>query len=315
MRPIFIGGCERSGTTLLGAMLGTPAHHLCVPEMQFKFDILHLADQGGAQLYDTVAIIKHLPRRARFRIWELELDATAIPQEVVSSREVIEWLVGLYGQKVDKPEPTLWLDHTPKNIRYAHTLFAAFSDARMLHIVRDGRAVAASVLPLDWGPNVIDSAARFWAERLAYGLAAEVRWPEQVIRVHYEDLVQQPESTLQTLCERLTISYDPDMSQGRGFQVPRYTARQHALVGRAPDPARLHAWRQQLTQRQIEIFENVTGDLLQTVGYTLDFGLSAKKATWKESIVASLQEFYKKEFVNRRRKRQRKRMTISNRSG
>jgi hypothetical protein len=204
----------------------------------------------------------------------------------------------------------MWLDHTPKNVRYAHTLFAAFPDARMVHIVRDGRAVAASILPLDWGPNVIDSAARFWAERLAYGLAAELCWPEKIIRVHYEDLIQHSQSTLKALCEHLTISYDPAMSQGRGFQVPSYTAQQHLLVGKAPDPTRIDAWKQQLTPRQIEIFENLTGDLLKTFGYTTDFGLSARKITWQESITAGLQEFYKKELVNRHRKRQRKKVTL-----
>jgi hypothetical protein len=310
MKPIFIGGCERSGTTLLGAMLGAHARHLCVPEMQFKFDILQLADRNGAQGYNKAALVKALARRSHFRLWELAIDVTTIAQESGSSRELIEWFVRLYGQKVDKPTPMLWLDHTPKNIRYAHTLFAAFPDARMIHIVRDGRAVAASVLPLDWGPNVIDSAARYWAERLAYGLAAEIRWPDKVIRVHYEDLVQRPEATLKILCERLTICYDPAMNQGQGFQVPRYTARQHALVGQAPDSTRVDMWRQQLTPRQIEIFEHVTGDLLQTVGYSLDFGLAARKATWKESLTASLQDLYQREFVNRRRKRQRKRATI-----
>jgi len=73
----------------------------------------------------------------------------------------------------------------------------------------------------------------------------------------------------------------------------------------------VHSWKQQLTSRQIEIFEGVTGDLLETVGYTLAFGLSAKKATRKESIAASIREFYKREFVNRRRYHQRKKATIA----
>lgn len=176
MKPILIGGCERSGTTLLGAMLGAQASHLCVPEMQFKFDILHWADNGGTDRLDTAETVKRLTRRARFRLWELELDGAAMPDESASGREMIEWLIRRYGKKAGKALPEVWIDHTPKNIRHAQTLFTAFPDARMVHIVRDGRAVAASVLlPLDWGPNVIESAARFWAERLAYGLAAELR--------------------------------------------------------------------------------------------------------------------------------------------
>lgn len=310
MTPIFIGGCERSGTTLLGAMLGVPASYLCVPEMQFKFDILQWAANSDTNRLDTSETLKRLTRRARFRLWELELSEASSSQPSLSGREMIEWLVRQYGQQVEKTLPMVWIDHTPKNIRHTQTLFTAFPDARMVHIVRDGRAVAASVLPLDWGPNVIESAARFWAERLAYGLAAELRWPERVVRVRYEDLVQAPEATLRELCGHLSISYDPTMRQGTGFHTPRYTAKQHMLVGKAPDPARIHGWQQQLTARQIEIFENVTTDLLEMLGYTPQFGVSAKKVTWKESFVGSVQELYKKEFVNRRRKRQRKAATI-----
>src|SRR3990172_2016898 len=120
MRPIFIGGCERSWTTLLGAMLGAHPHSLCTPEMQFKFAILRRANKDTGQL-DKAEMVKRLAGRFRFRIWDLELDETTISQESVSSREMIEWLVQLYGKKVDKPRPTVWLDHTPNNIRYAPT--------------------------------------------------------------------------------------------------------------------------------------------------------------------------------------------------
>ncbi|MFL5475589.1 MAG: sulfotransferase, partial [Gemmatimonadales bacterium] len=34
MRPLFIGGCERSGTTMLAAMLGGHSRCLCLPESQ-----------------------------------------------------------------------------------------------------------------------------------------------------------------------------------------------------------------------------------------------------------------------------------------
>jgi hypothetical protein len=48
MKPIFIGGCERSGTTLLGAMLGTHPRYLCVPEMKFKIDVLSSSGEESA---------------------------------------------------------------------------------------------------------------------------------------------------------------------------------------------------------------------------------------------------------------------------
>ena len=259
---------------------------------------------------DKVSSLRTLNKRSSFRIWDLPLNLDTRTHESVSYRECIDWLVTAYGQKVTKPTPAVWIDHTPKNARYAATLFHVFPDARMIHIVRDGRAVAASVLPLDWGPNEIEPAARFWAERLAYGLVAESRWPDKVVRVHYEDLVQTSEPTLQKLCRALDIEYHPAMSQAGGFRVPQYTAQQHALIGQAPDRSRVRGWETQLTPRQVEIFEHTTADLLETLGYTLKFGLHAKKVSRRESLVSSVRELYKKEFANRQRKRKRRKETV-----
>ena len=313
MRPIFIGGCERSGTTLLGAMLGGHPDYLCIPEMLFKFDIPRLSGNGLYSKVDKADIVRKFAKRSRFRIWDLDVDVASLPHELLTCRDLIEWLVTIYGQKVGKPAPVIWVDHTPANSRFAQTLFSLFPDAKLIHLVRDGRAVAASVLPLDWGPNEIDSAARFWAERLAYGLAAESRWPQQVIRVSYEELVQDPQATLQRLCRLLAIDYDPAMSRAAGFRVPRYTAQQHALVGSSPNPERIHAWERQLTPRQIEIFESLAAGLLESLGYVPQFGLHARKMSRAEQAVCGIRELYKKELMNRYRKRRRKQATLPKR--
>jgi hypothetical protein len=289
-------------------MLGGHADCLCVPEMQFKFDILRFSGNSDHSPVDMSDILYRLVGRSRFRIWELDL--ASVPSEKLSCRELIEWIVTAYGQKVDKPAPAVWVDHTPWNIRYAWTLLHLFPEARMIHIVRDGRAVAASVLPLDWGPNEIDCAARFWVEGLAYGLVAESLWPNKVIRIRYEDLVQDPQNTLIKLCETLAISYDPAMSLAAGFKVPKYTAKQHALVGSEPSRARVDAWARQLTSRQIEIFESITSDLLESLGYVPQFGLHARPMSRMERVVSGIRELYKKELINRYRKRKRKRTTI-----
>jgi len=311
MQPIFIGGCERSGTTLLGGMLGSHREYLCVPEMLFKFDICRLAADDGDARVDAPAVLHTLARRSKFRLWELAGDLATVPHERLTARELVEWLVKAYGNRLGRATPRFWVDHTPRNIRYARTLFDLCPDARMVHLVRDGRAVAASILPLDWGPNSIGEAARFWAERLAYGFAAEARWPGQVVRVRYEDLIEDPLATLQRLCAAWAIPFDPVMCRGNGFRVPHYTAAQHALVGQTPDPARGTDWQRQLTRRQIEIFESTTTDMLALLGYAPIFGLRARKASRRESLGAGLQELTRAEVVNRYRKWRRKRRTIA----
>jgi hypothetical protein len=281
IRPLFIGGCERSGTTMLGAMVGAHSRCVCVPESHF---IEHLLtsdgfDPGAVEPRKTLAtIITH----QRYRLlWDLPLDLGAVPSAELGSTyaEVLSWLVRAYGRRLGKTAPLLWVDHTPSNFKRCLTMLRMFPDARFIHIVRDGRGVAASLLPLDWGPNDILSAADFWMARCASGLAAELQLgPERVLRVRYEDLLLSPEATLQRIASFAGLPYEPAMAQGTGPGPSRYNERQHRLVGQPPDQSRGHSWNRSLTPRQIEIFESQAGELLETFGYQPNYGIRARPA-------------------------------------
>ena len=97
-----------------------------------------------------------------------------------------------------------------------------------LHIVRDGRAVAASWIPLTWGPNTVVGAARQWMMHMAGGLAAEQSLPSAQVRsVRYETLVSEPDAVMGERCARLDLPFRAAMTEGKGFQVPAYTRNQH----------------------------------------------------------------------------------------
>ncbi len=300
MKAIFIGGCSRSGTTLLGAMLGSHSECLCVPESQFKIDALRFSYRHKRDS-DIVYIINRIKNHWRFKLG-FDIDLGLAPLEEIGSSypELINWIVKKYGEKHGKINPRLWVDHTPSNIRNVGTLFELFSDAKMIHIVRDGRAVAASIMRLDWGPNTIDKAAHFWIERLAYGLAAESFWGEKrVMRISYERLVKDPEMTLKGLCRWLDIGYHNEMLQANDFIVPEYTSGQHAHIGKPPDDERIDAWERGLTPRQIEVFESITYDFLRNLGYTLKYGIKARYMTRIESIIWGIREMVMCNVINK----------------
>lgn len=291
IRPVFIGGCDRSGTTMLGAMLGTHNHCLCVPESQFIIDSLSSSSShpGNVELHKVWQAIKQHPR---FLLWHLEIANPLVERpdtKQTTFSNLIEKIVQVYGKQAGKEAFHIWIDHTPTNTKHFATLQYIFQDAKLLHIVRDGRAVAASILPLNWGPNTIDKAAYFWLRNLSYGLAAESYFsPDSVKRVKYENLVAMPEETLQKICTFIGITYHPQMVFGSGFQLPAYTQNQHALVGKRPDAGRINAWEQKLTTREIEIFENIAGDALQYLGYKPLYGSTARPMNQNERIVSTL---------------------------
>jgi hypothetical protein len=298
---IFIGGCSRSGTTLLGAMLGANPDTICVPESHFKIDVLRKL-WPHHEAIDVGHVLGRLVKHWRFKIWGLDATPADLRPLVDGTRygDLLHAMVAAYAQTENKPTATTWLDHTPENVSYANSLLTLYPDARFIHIVRDGRAVAASILPLDWGPNSVIKAARWWMRMVSFGLAAEsVLSPEQIIRVRYEDLVLHPEETLQTLCQFLGIDYLPQMLDATGFRPPRYTNQQHTLIGRSANSAAINRWQERLSPRDIEIFENLTRDFLVNLGYDPLYGLQAKPPNFLEIQSGKAVELIRGEIVNK----------------
>lgn len=261
MRPFFVGGCGRSGTTLLASLLAGHRRVVAPPEAQFFLE--GLAQSGNASQFAA-----QIASSWRYRLWGLP---SGLPAQLAAggstTAELMAGLAQAYAERLQAAEAAYWVDHTPINIGFVPTLLEQFPTAPVIHILRDPRAVVASVLPLDWGPATAREGARWWMSRLAMGLAAEARYPERVVRVRFEDLVAAPDQELERLCARIGIGFEPEMAAPTHSTLPAYTRGQHELVGRAPDPARAEAWRTALSPRQIEVVEGELKGLLTMLGY------------------------------------------------
>lgn len=268
MKPVFIGGCHRSGTTLLGALLGAHPQCLTTPESQFKTDALkgvgvpHTETQWNTVL-ERASGMRSL---SRWSVSDGLLSDAALSKDRDYAALLVR-MVGEFAQSTGQGRFDVWVDHTPKNIWHLETLLGLYPEGKAIHIVRDGRGVAASVMGLDWGPNTVIAAAHWWIHHVAFGLAAESHFGERVLRVRYEDLVATPQPELERICEWLEIDYVPAMESGGGFNYPKGTFRYHSLIHDAPDPSRVTAWRDALSSRQIASFESCACDLLPYLGY------------------------------------------------
>jgi hypothetical protein len=306
MVPIFIGGCGRSGTTLLGAVLGAHSDAVCVPESPFKTDAVRRPELASKPVADLMHFILNT---RRLRLWGLDVATLRQSAATLDATypEALEWLVREYGRSVGRSAAYVWVDHTPENMRFAALLAELFPAAKFIHIVRDGRGVAASVLPLDWGPSTVDRAAQWWLAALGYGLAAET-WggPTRLLRVQYESLVLEPERTVRRICAFAGLDFEPAMLRADGFKVPGYTSQQHALVGSAPQANRVNAWQHELSARQIEIFESVAGEMLRMLGYDLQFHGRAQKPTRPEQLAMRMHDLYTDKIANRIRLQRRR---------
>ena len=266
--PVFVTGCERSGTTLLGHMLGRHPDCVCLPEAQFIHDLT--SRTGAAERRPAAELRDFMVRHPRFRIWGFpapDLPAAWRGAEI-TARDAVLWLVESFAAANGKAGATRWVEHSPRSVLMLPRLFDHFPDARALHLVRDGRAVAASSLFLDWGPVDIEEAAQNWTRALAHGHAGTRHLgPERAMTLRYEDLVSAPEDTLEAVLGFLELERAGPDRGGEASPLPAYTREQHRLVGAPPDPSRIESWRERLSPRRIEIFEHLTYDLLRSHGY------------------------------------------------
>lgn len=256
---------------MLGAMLACVNGYVATPESNFKNHFLEkLPDISGAK--DSRTVIQFINNHWRFKIWKLRLpDEFLNTNKAISFSDILDRLVQLYAAEHGSSEVATWIDHSPDNIGYVRQLLMLFPDSKFIHLVRDGRAVASSVMPLNWGPNTILASAKWWKEWVERGLLAERSFPSKVLRVKYEDVVLQPEATLRKICDFCNLEYSSAMVSGKGFVLPSYLTA-HGLVGRPPQTDRVMSWRNELTNRQVQIFENFVGETLSELGYEKETG-------------------------------------------
>lgn len=312
MKPVFIGGCPRSGTTFLASLLASHPNCVAVPESQFIVDTYRSLGKETGKL-EAEKVLSRIERNWRYQVGWGDI-AEELPKQRRSSRlpypEIIKYLIEGFiegrGNK-KKSEINYWVDHTPSNIRRLEVLFKLFPDARAIHIVRDGRGCANSVIPLDWGPNTVKHASNWWLKNLSFGLAAENRWSHsKVFRVSYEDLLLEAEDTLKDITSWLEIDFKERMTEAEEIAVPRYTRNQHELIGSSGESDRATAWQQELRARQVEVFEYFAGPMLSYLGYPLNSSGEPEPPSTYEDLIFELKQVLKSRVVNRARKNYRK---------
>lgn len=255
---------------MLGAMLGSASQHIATPESQFK-ELLPFTnrvkwDEGLS--FDRLQ--KYLEEDFRFRLWDIDIPPFSKKQMSASEyKEFVLTMVHIYAQKQRKEDCICWIDHTPENLQYFNTLSVIFPESVFIHLIRDPRAIASSVMKLDWGPNTAKESANFWAANVSWGLGAELFQPDRVLRIKYEELIEKPKETLKSICKFAKIEYNSSMLEAKGFNVPEYTRKQHLAVGNIPDTRKINLWKKGLKAWQIYRIEHTVGDLMNHFGYEM----------------------------------------------
>ncbi|WP_375504726.1 sulfotransferase [uncultured Jatrophihabitans sp.] len=107
-------------------------------------------------------------------------------------------LIELNARMQGKPR---WVEKTPNHLLHVAQVRSAFSDARILRVVRNPRDVAHSMRQLPWGSRSAIANGLLWADWHARSEHEFAPKHADVLTVRYEDLMSSPESTLTTICD------------------------------------------------------------------------------------------------------------------
>ncbi|MCK1675028.1 sulfotransferase [Bradyrhizobium sp. 150] len=293
--PVLLGGDNRSGTTLLSVVLDSHRDLVVGPEIDFLEPpnlgphVLDATDLLAANDPRVTGIVKSaidpfwydgahfvvqclwfglnfddVRRLVTNVMKELASDIVSFTDRCSLINEIGEFRRAQTGAK-------RWGLKLQRKIAQIDAFAGLWPDAHFVHIVRDGRDLAASHLRTvpEWGYRTVAEAAHGWREIVSqpHRLAP----PERYLEVRYEDLVTSPRSSLMRVLNDLHLPWHG--------AVLRHAECEHALFERPyGHPAAestgkpLHAGRlgrhtQDLTPAQIAEFEGIASSELARLGY------------------------------------------------
>lgn len=270
MKAIFVGGCQRSGTTLLGSMIGGNDNIICIPEDEFTTSI-YMKRQNkqfcAKDIWENVCRSNFFVRQWEFTEKERKYVEDRLGT-VMCYRQLIEILINTYAIRLGKGQCKYFVSHTPSNIIRSDILLEIFPEARFIHIVRDGRAVANSLMKTDFGANTPYYAAYQWSREVSMGFMAQyLSKTDNFMVVKYEDIVNNLQQEMLKICKYLNIDFQEEMLYNLGYNTPKYNTTTHRLIGKKIEKARIDKWKEEISIKDIGIFESHAKDVMRMLNY------------------------------------------------
>lgn len=274
---IFIVGASRSGTSLLRHLLERSPRIALARENHF---LGHLRASEGARYYfrragdlssdDTMRAIvdmiysgeygrqSHLRELSTYWKWLVE----TIPRDEMEARL-------LSAERTERGLFTAFLrayaDHrgraimgekTPAHVAYVDTLLEWYPNGRVVHMLRDPRAVYVSDLrrrrgklrrPYSWlarvpgllPPAILLQTAWVWSGAYRRAGVYAKRYPDRYKLVRFEDLVREPDRTLRAIYAFLGVAM-PDNATDVSVVSSGFQLGQHGVDAGAADRWREH---------------------------------------------------------------------------
>ena len=292
--PIFSIGCSRSGTTLLYHMLLSAGNFAVYRAESFIFTLF---EPRFRPLSDPRNRRRMLDAWYKTRLFT----RTGLAPSDVDARMMAECQNGgdflrIFMEEICRKQGVeRWAETTPEHLLYMREIKRTIPNARIIHVIRDGRDVALSwerlsqIRPLPGDRNrAAMAAAIYWDWMVEKGRESGRKLGTAYIEVRYEDLVRRPAEVLKGLEPFVEhdLNYQRIAKVGIGSVCAPNTAfkdQDRSPVGR---------WKTDFAEAELETCEALIGGGLERLGYELGTkrsrrpGLAAKigRASCRERV-------------------------------
>lgn len=274
--PVFVLGCGRSGTKFLYHTLLSAGGFAVYFAESNAFNLLGLRFGNLARRANRRRLLDAYYKSMLFE--RTGLRPEDIDQRVMDDcHNAGDFLRIVMEAVAHKQGVTRWAECTPLHLLYLPRIKKAIPDALIIHIIRDGRDVAASlhrigwIRPLPWDRNrAFLAPAIFWRWIVSKGRRYGQQIGADYMEVHYEDLVQHPRETLARIGAFIEHNLDYNRIQQVGLGSLQNPNSSFRGEGREQETGTIGRWKTMFTAEQIRDLESIDGDLLAATGYALD---------------------------------------------
>jgi hypothetical protein len=293
---VFVCGSSRSGTTMMSRILGNHTQVMAFQELHF-FDELCEVEKSNqeiesAQLAKLLSILKTIQREGYFGKRDIGLYHQESISEVNDNHLELplETFLHFLVSEAKKNGKLIPCEQTPQTVFAMDFLLRHIPDSRFIVMVRDPREVLLSQkgkwkrrqlsggqIPfwesvrsrINYHPITI---SRIW--RAVYSEALKHYDDSRVLFIRYEDLTNNPDRCLETVCAHLGLSFDARMLDVPVVGSSNYSDTKES---RGVEKTRRGKWREGLNSAEIRICEDTCKPWMDRFEYGLS-GLGTNRA-------------------------------------
>lgn len=269
---IFVCGALRSGTSLLHLMLN---HH---PELKNpgEFDFF----------FDMVSDDYQSPELLNYENWLLN-HRIFLSKNLFFPREAKEYseVLKSFKDQLSEENKVLLINihrHFDKIPKY-------FPEAKYIHLIRDPRDVARSSIGMGWAGNVYYGVDHWIETERSWSKLRPTLSDNQFIEIYFEDLITEPQVTLEKICEFTGVTYIDSMLNYH-----------ESSTYEKPDVSLIFQWKRKLSENEVKQVESKVGEAFDKLKYEKSQYANFKGSLLEKAYLKIQNKLYKLQFSIKR---------------